>query len=124
VSARCRRVGAKARTRLRTIVALGLLAIASVASAAGPVALPVDAVAEAYVHPQRLVEVEPGRRMHLLCMGEGAPTVVFDAGLSDGASTWALIQPRIAGPRRCPRAARCAGSRCRGTTSRSTRRRR
>ncbi|MGN6153943.1 MAG: hypothetical protein ACTHOH_18350, partial [Lysobacteraceae bacterium] len=59
----------------RLLPALLLSCVAS-ACASAPVALPVDGVADAYVHPQRLVEVEPGRRMNLHCMGEGAPTVV------------------------------------------------
>lgn len=81
--------------RKRLLPAL-LLSFAASAGASAPAALPVDGVADAYVHPQWLVEVEPGRRMHLLCMGEGAPTVVFDSGLSDWSSTWALIQPAVA----------------------------
>ena len=47
--------------------------------------------------PGRLVEVEPGRRMHLLCQGEGRPTVVLEAGLGDhGWSSWSPVQPQIA----------------------------
>lgn len=42
-----------------------------------------------------LVDVN-GHRMHLDCRGEGSPTVVFDAGLGDSASTWALVQPGVA----------------------------
>jgi hypothetical protein len=34
-----------------------------------------------YLKPQRLVEVEPGRRMNVYCLGHGSPTVVFDSGL-------------------------------------------
>lgn len=59
-------------------------------------AIPVETVADAYVRPQRRVEVEPGRAMNLHCQGTGSPTVVFDAGLSDWSITWALIQPAIA----------------------------
>ncbi len=36
-----------------------------------------------YTQPQRLVEVEPGRRLNLYCVGSGSPTVVFEAGLAD-----------------------------------------
>lgn len=76
--------------------AVTMLSIAVSARAAGPAALPVERVADDYVHPHLRIEVEPGRRMNLHCMGEGAPTVVFDAGLSDWSSTWALIQPAVA----------------------------
>ena len=64
--------------------------------AAGPMALPIDSVADAYVHPHQRIEVEPGRRMNLFCQGSGSPTVVFDSGISDWSSTWALIQPAVA----------------------------
>ncbi|USQ97837.1 alpha/beta fold hydrolase [Caulobacter sp. RL271] len=50
----------------------------------------------AYAHAQRLVEVEPGRRLNLYCIGSGAPTVIFEAGLGDDTSTWGLVQPAIA----------------------------
>ncbi len=47
--------------------------------------------------PGQLVEVEPGRRMHIICMGQGEPTVVLEAGLGDyGWSSWASVQPQIA----------------------------
>lgn len=49
-----------------------------------------------YTEPQRLVEVEPGRRLNLVCIGEGSPTVVFDVGVGDPAGDWALVQPSIA----------------------------
>ncbi|MBL8958485.1 MAG: alpha/beta hydrolase [Gemmatimonadetes bacterium] len=47
--------------------------------------------------PGRLVEVEPGRQMHLVCLGAGEPTVVLEAGLGDyGWSSWSTVQPQIA----------------------------
>lgn len=50
----------------------------------------------AYTHPQRLVEVEPGRRLNLYCTGKGSPTVVFESGLTDETDVWARVQPAIA----------------------------
>lgn len=50
----------------------------------------------AYTHAQRLVEVEPGRRLNLYCLGKGMPTVVFETGLADVTETWARVQPVIA----------------------------
>lgn len=50
----------------------------------------------AYTRAQRLVEVEPGRRLNLYCIGKGSPTVVFDSGLTDETGVWALVQPVIA----------------------------
>ena len=49
-----------------------------------------------YAMPHRLVDVDAGRKLNLYCIGEGAPTVVFESGLSDWSNTWALIQPMIA----------------------------
>ncbi|MEO8002370.1 MAG: alpha/beta hydrolase [Arenimonas sp.] len=49
-----------------------------------------------YTHAQRLVEIEPGRRLNLYCIGKGSPTVVFDSGLTDENVTWAMVQPVIA----------------------------
>ena len=77
-----------------TALLFGLLA--APAYAGGPAAIPVDNVADAYVRAHQRVEVAPGRRMNLYCMGSGSPTVVFDSGLSDWSSTWALIQPAVA----------------------------
>ena len=34
--------------------------------------------------------------LHLVCLGEGSPTVVLDAGLGQDAKTWAPVQPDIA----------------------------
>ncbi|MEO5817513.1 MAG: alpha/beta hydrolase [Gemmatimonadaceae bacterium] len=46
--------------------------------------------------PGRLVEVEPGRSMHIYCVGSGAPTVVLEAGLGDfGLSSWHSVLPQL-----------------------------
>jgi pimeloyl-ACP methyl ester carboxylesterase len=58
--------------------------------------VPVADVGNDYVKPHERVDVGGGRRMNLFCLGEGSPTVVFDSGLSDWSSTWALIQPAVA----------------------------
>lgn len=50
----------------------------------------------AYTHAQRLVEIEPGRRLNLYCTGQGSPTVVFDSGVTGETVGWALVQPMIA----------------------------
>jgi pimeloyl-ACP methyl ester carboxylesterase len=49
-----------------------------------------------YLRPQRLAEVEPGRRLNVYCLGRGSPTVVFDSGLGDATRVWALVQPQVA----------------------------
>ncbi len=65
------------------------------AGAAQPV-IPIEQVAGDYVRAHARIEVEPGRRMNLHCIGSGSPVVVFDSGLSDWSNTWALIQPAVA----------------------------
>lgn len=50
----------------------------------------------AYATPQRLVDVGGGRRLNLHCLGEGSPTVVFDAGLANWSQIWGLVQPVVA----------------------------
>lgn len=50
----------------------------------------------AYTHAQQRVEVAPGRKLNLYCVGKGSPTVIFEAGMGDEAGTWGLVQPAIA----------------------------
>ena len=47
-----------------------------------------------YPPPGRLVDVG-GYRLHLYCVGEGAPTVVLDAGLGGGVLDWSTVQPEV-----------------------------
>lgn len=82
---------------MQTHVVVIALAMALVVCPLNIRAEPADAVDyKAYAGPQRLVEVEPGRRLNLVCMGEGTPTVVFDSGLAEPTSTWFRVQPRVA----------------------------
>jgi pimeloyl-ACP methyl ester carboxylesterase len=55
----------------------------------------VEAMAD-YVAPGGMVAVDGTRRIHLRCLGRGAPTVVFTAGLGAWSATWAKVQPRVA----------------------------
>jgi pimeloyl-ACP methyl ester carboxylesterase len=48
-----------------------------------------------YVHAQRVIDVG-GRRMNIVCVGSGSPTVILDAGLGGGAAAWARVQTRAA----------------------------
>lgn len=50
----------------------------------------------AYARAQRLVNIEPGRRLNIYCVGKGSPTAVFDAGMNNWNQIWGLVQPRIA----------------------------
>lgn len=53
-------------------------------------------IAKDFVHAHTLLDVGGGRKMNLYCRGEGAVTVIFDSGLSDWSSIWALVQPQTA----------------------------
>ena len=45
--------------------------------------------------PGALVDVG-GYRLHLVCEGQGSPTVVMESGMGDPSSIWALVQPQVA----------------------------
>jgi pimeloyl-ACP methyl ester carboxylesterase len=74
------------------------LAIALLVGLAAPAGRPLhaqDAPASGYPPPGRLVDVG-GRKLHLLCTGQGTPTVVLQAGGGAYAIDWALVQPKLA----------------------------
>lgn len=49
-----------------------------------------------FTRPGLIVPANDGARLNFTCLGQGSPTVVFDAGWSDWAPAWAVVQPRIA----------------------------
>lgn len=51
--------------------------------------------AHKYSPPGKLVDVG-GYRMHILCQGQGSPTVVMDSAFGGFASDWSLVQPETA----------------------------
>ena len=80
------------------VMLLSAASVSSDASAQSAAALPPlsPPIPREYTHPHDLVDIGHGRKMNLLCMGDGATTVVFDSGLSDWSSIWALVQPVVA----------------------------
>lgn len=70
------------------------LAIACFLAAIPAHAAPGD---DTYAHPGLIAPARDGARLNLVCLGAGSPTVVFDAGFTDWAPAWAVVQPRIAG---------------------------
>jgi pimeloyl-ACP methyl ester carboxylesterase len=48
-----------------------------------------------YIRPDRLVDIENGRKMNIHCVGTGSPTVILEAGLGDQIRAWATVQPQI-----------------------------
>jgi pimeloyl-ACP methyl ester carboxylesterase len=45
--------------------------------------------------PGRLVDIG-GRRLHIVCDGDGSPAVVFDAALGASSVSWTLVRPEVA----------------------------
>lgn len=74
------------------VVALALL-LALVGLAYQTIASALDA--RRFPPPGNLVDVG-GYRLHINSSGEGSPTVILDAGLSDCSLNWCLVQPEVA----------------------------
>ena len=49
---------------------------------------------EAYLPPGQMVEIDE-HPMHILCTGEGSPTVILEAGAGHFSATWAWVQPMV-----------------------------
>jgi pimeloyl-ACP methyl ester carboxylesterase len=80
--------------RPSTLAALAALLTAGAALAQpAPQAAPDRPPWKPYATPN-LVRLPDGRRMNLICMGSGSPTVILENGL--GASAWGLVQYKIA----------------------------
>jgi len=47
-----------------------------------------------YLRPQHLVNIG-GRRLNIVCSGQGSPTVILEAGLLADSTAWRLVQPAI-----------------------------
>jgi pimeloyl-ACP methyl ester carboxylesterase len=76
---------------VRPNISVAMFVVAAVASPSP--AAPGDDV---YTRPGLIAPASDGARLNFTCRGEGSPTVVFDAGWSDWAPAWAVVQPRIA----------------------------
>ena len=81
------------RRMLRWWPAFSLLCAATCAGYAASAAAPLADVipSETYTHPNELVTVQGSRRMNLLCVGRGTPTVLFDAGAGFDMITWRRV---------------------------------
>lgn len=51
---------------------------------------------EIYTHAGLIAPARDGARLNFTCLGSGSPTVVFEAGFTDWAPAWAVVQPRVA----------------------------
>jgi pimeloyl-ACP methyl ester carboxylesterase len=72
--------------------AIGGLVLAATASAQSPT----NSWWERFEADARLVPLPDGRRLNLYCEGQGAPTVILEAGLGSSSSAWRRVQDEIA----------------------------
>jgi len=55
-----------------------------------------DPLLDPYVSQKQSVTIDGNRRIHLVCMGAGTPTVILSAGRGDWSVTWSRVQPEVA----------------------------
>ena len=72
-----------------------MLAATATIAAAAPPAAP-DPLLAPYAAPKLLARLPDGRRINLVCMGHGSPTVIMTAGLGDWSAAWRKVQGEIA----------------------------
>jgi pimeloyl-ACP methyl ester carboxylesterase len=84
------------RTSAALALALAAAAPAATAAAHQAVAGEIDRSLVPYADPKDAVVLPDGRRVHMVCMGRGSPTVVFTAGAGDWSLTWSKVQPAVA----------------------------
>ncbi|KRB48912.1 hypothetical protein ASE02_01040 [Phenylobacterium sp. Root700] len=48
-----------------------------------------------YASTRQAVAVEPGRHLNLVCLGQGAPTVLLESGFGDDSLAWRKVQARV-----------------------------
>jgi pimeloyl-ACP methyl ester carboxylesterase len=85
------------RLRSDRIVVAVLLAgfVATPASGAEPAPTPEQGMTP-YLTPQRVVHMEKGRTINLVCLGRGSPTVILSAGLGGWSFMWGHVHPALA----------------------------
>ena len=81
---------------LGLVSALALLALTSAAAARPADEPPQGLGPDFYASTRQAVEVEPGRRLNLVCLGQGSPAVMLEAGMGDDSLAWRKVQAGIA----------------------------
>ena len=70
--------------------------VAAVLAAALGSSTAIDARADPYSQPGRLVRLPDGRSLNLVCSGRGAPLVLLESGFGAGAFAWGQVQTIVA----------------------------
>ncbi|KQY30875.1 hypothetical protein ASD21_07310 [Caulobacter sp. Root1455] len=68
-------------------LALAALGCSAMAQGLGP---------DFYAGTHQAVEVEPGRHLNLVCLGQGAPTVILESGMGGDSLAWRKVQAGMA----------------------------
>jgi CubicO group peptidase (beta-lactamase class C family)/pimeloyl-ACP methyl ester carboxylesterase len=79
----------------RAILAIAVIVVSAAALGAGYERVSAARDEAAYPPPGRLVDIG-GYRLHISCMGEGSPTVIFESGLANLSADWTMVQPQVA----------------------------
>lgn len=78
----------------RVLMGLLITLVVLAMSGAGYQALATARDARAFPLPGKLVDVG-GYKLHLYCLGTGAPTIVTENGLGGSSPDWSLVQPAV-----------------------------
>jgi pimeloyl-ACP methyl ester carboxylesterase len=83
--------------RLGLVSALALIALTSYAAAQPATKTPAQSLGpDFYAKTHHAVEIEPGRHLNLVCLGQGAPTVILEAGMGDDSLAWRRVHASLA----------------------------
>jgi pimeloyl-ACP methyl ester carboxylesterase len=80
---------------LKQFTLLSLLIAATILAGIGPFSTRALQPSQAPQRPGKLIDIG-GYRLHLLCSGEGGPTVILESGLGAYSVDWGLVQPQVA----------------------------
>lgn len=80
---------------LRIVIAILVLIAVVILAGCAYQSIAESNAARAYPPPGNLIDVG-GYKLHLYCIGEGAPTVILDAAFPAQVSNWIWVQPQIA----------------------------
>jgi hypothetical protein len=78
------------------ISVVGICAVGGAAAQAPAKAVTPDPALIAYASADDSVALSDGRKLHIVCMGKGAPTVILSAGAGNWSVDWGKVQPLVA----------------------------